>query len=311
MHRWSRRQNRCPSKEAPRQKKPPLKPEEALSYLGSGDFNKAKALYSLLLDKNPEEELWIAGYFVASFWDNRIDHIHSSREGKDRGILLLRYFSQFEDEITKRNWDSFAPFARASRCIVEETAHHLKLAYQWEGANALDSEMLGDFATCLVKIEDYKTAIEILQYAQDRHRFPARLKFALAESLVSTGKEEGKYLYYSCFMESAESFQPSLVKWEPLLEAIQIAKETGSDWKEFLPNVLFQNKIVYPKSSLQKPEVEALSKELVRLYESKHLGMSFKWKCHIQKVAIGLLQFGKNAARKEIVLLAEKVLGEI
>ncbi len=276
----------------------------------SGDFDKAKALYSLLLDKEPEGELWVAGYFIASFWDNRIDHIHSIREGKDRGILLLRYFSQFEEEISKRNLEQNASFSQASRCIVEETAHHLKLAYQWEGANALNPDVLGEFATCLVKIEDYKTAIEILQYSMDRHRFPPNLKFAFAEALVSTQKEEGKHLYYQCFMDSANSFQPNLVKWQPLVEAIEIAKEAGNEWKEFLPCVVLQNRLVYPKSPLKPAETEALTKELNRLYEAGKQAPSFKWKCHIQKVALALLQFGKENASNATLSLAETVVGE-
>ncbi|ABZ98249.1 hypothetical protein [Leptospira biflexa] len=68
------------------------KSEEALTYLGSGEFQTAKSIYSVLLDRDPEDISTISGFYISSFWDHRLDLILKTREGKERGKLLLQLF---------------------------------------------------------------------------------------------------------------------------------------------------------------------------------------------------------------------------
>lgn len=47
--------------------------EEANQHLSDGDFDKAKKVFDLLLGEDPEHPETIAGYFISSYWDNRLD----------------------------------------------------------------------------------------------------------------------------------------------------------------------------------------------------------------------------------------------
>ncbi|MGQ2870167.1 tetratricopeptide repeat protein, partial [Leptospira santarosai] len=62
----------------------PRKLEEANQYISNGDFDKAKKAFDLLLGENPEHPEIIAGYFISSYLDNRIDRIHNTKEGRER-----------------------------------------------------------------------------------------------------------------------------------------------------------------------------------------------------------------------------------
>ncbi|TGL66495.1 hypothetical protein EHQ60_18585, partial [Leptospira levettii] len=48
------------------------KSEEALTYLGNGEFQTAKSIFSVLLDRDPEDIATISGFYIASFWDHRL-----------------------------------------------------------------------------------------------------------------------------------------------------------------------------------------------------------------------------------------------
>ncbi|BDA79368.1 hypothetical protein LPTSP3_g22980 [Leptospira kobayashii] len=293
------------------------KSDEALHSLSLGEFEKAKSVYSVLLDKDPEDLEYISGYFVASFWDNRLDLVLRTREGRDRGNLLLEYFSLFEEESKKRNLDTTEPYHTCMRCVLEEAAQHLKLAYQWEGANALDSETLGDLAVCLIKIGDYKTALEIIQYSSGRNRFSPNLKFFLAESYCMTGKEkEGIETYRSAFLDDPNQFRMDLVSWPPLLSLIEEAKtlvKTEDELKEILPVLAWKSGLFATGKRESIEDIKSWQKEIARLSESakKGSGYSFKIKCRIEQYAYFIIETAPQAIARDAVLFAQKILEEI
>lgn len=86
--------------------------EEANQHLSDGDFDKAKKVFDLLLGEDPEHPETIAGYFISSYWDNRLDRIHNTKEGRDRSHILVQYFSEFQNAFELKNLLELLLFVR-------------------------------------------------------------------------------------------------------------------------------------------------------------------------------------------------------
>jgi tetratricopeptide (TPR) repeat protein len=292
------------------------KSDEALHSLSIGEFEKAKSLYSVLLDKDPEDLDFISGYFVASFWDNRLDLVLRTREGKDRGKLLLTYFSTFELESKKRNIHQTQSYSTCLRCILQEAANHLKLAYRWEGANALDTDSLSELAICLIKIGDYKTALEILPYSEGQTRISPHIKFYLAEAYCMVGREkEGKEYYLSAFLEDPGLFHHELVEYEPLRKLIEEAKSKVNDEDicELVPVLAWQTKLFLTDRMGTSEEIKLWQKEMNRLVEAARKGaaITLKLRCRIQQYAYAIIEMASQNQSREAILQAKAVLSEI
>ncbi|MDF3819190.1 hypothetical protein P3G55_04735 [Leptospira sp. 96542] len=287
------------------------KSEDALTYLELGEFEKAKSIYSVLLDRDPLDPGSISGYYMASFWDHRLDLILKTREGKERGKLLLGFFSDFEIEITKRGFLDTETYQKTQTCILQEAADHLKLAYQWEGANALDKDLLRELTACLIKIGDYKMANEVLLYA-GRQATPV-LNYYLAETLCMLGREkDGIPLYRTAFLSDPQLFPISIVRYPPMRGAIQKAMELGTkeeEWKEIVPILCYREGLFRPPVKLNAEIIQTWFLELKRLTDSKQRsGGNFKLDARIEQFALAILDCADELRSREALLLAKSLV---
>lgn len=284
------------------------KSEEALTYLSNGEFETAKSLYSVLLDRDPEDLATISGYYIASFWDHRLDLILKTREGKERGKLLLGFFADFESEIRKRGFQNTECFSVTQDCILKEARDHLKLAYQWEGANALDKDLLRDLAVCLIKIKDYGMALEVLLYGGNKHS-PV-LQYYLAETQVMTGNErEGIETYRTAFLNDPQLFPHTIVRWPPLLTLIQKASEITSkedEMKELVPVLAWREGIFRPLVKKDETTIQIWFSELKRLADSKERsGGSFRLDARMEQFALAILHSADDIRSRDAVQFAK------
>jgi|JI8StandDraft_1071087.scaffolds.fasta_scaffold00165_38 tetratricopeptide (TPR) repeat protein len=291
------------------------KSDEAIHSLSVGEFEKAKSLYSVLLDKDPDDLDNISGYFVASFWDNRLDLVLRTREGKERGKLLLEYFSVFELESKKRNIQQTIAYSTGLRCILEEASSHLKLAYRWEGANALDTDSLTELAICLIKIGDYKTALEILPFSEGGSRISPHIQFYLAEAYCMVGREkEGKEIYLSAFLEDPGLFPYELVSYPPLRALIDEAKSTVKEEEicEYVPVLAWKKKLFLSEKMASPEEVKVWQKELNRLQEARKRGSGneFKVRCRMEQYAFAIIEKAPQNLFRDAILQAKNILSE-
>ncbi|MCW7493040.1 hypothetical protein ND861_11650 [Leptospira sp. 2 VSF19] len=284
------------------------KSEEALTYLSNGEFETAKSLYSVLLDRDPEDLATISGYYIASFWDHRLDLILKTREGKERGKLLLGFFADFESEIRKRGYHTTDSFFVTQDCILKEARDHLKLAYQWEGANALDKDLLRDLAVCLIKIKDYGMALEVLLYGGNKQS-PV-LQYYLAETQVMTGNErEGIETYRTAFLNDPQLFPHTIVRWPPLLTLIQKAIEMTKkedEMKELVPVLAWREGIFRPTIKKDETTIQIWFSELKRLADSKERsGGSFRLEARMEQFALAILHSADDIRSRDAVQFAK------
>lgn len=287
------------------------KSEEALTYLSNGEFETAKSIYSVLLDRDPEDLATISGFYISSFWDHRLDLILKTREGKERGKLLLQLFSDFETEVRKRGFQNTDSFFVTQDCILKEARDHLKLAYQWEGSNALDKELLGDLARSLIKIQDYTMAIEVLLYGGNKQS-PALLYY-LAESQVMTGNErEGIENYRTAFLNDPQLFPLTIVRWPPMVGLIQKAAELTEkeeEKKELVPVFAWKSGLFTPSSKKEETTIQIWYAELKRLTDSKERsGGNFRLEARIEQFALAILHSADEIRSRDAVLFARNLV---
>ncbi|PJZ86414.1 hypothetical protein [Leptospira harrisiae] len=284
------------------------KSEEALTYLSNGEFETAKSLYSVLLDRDPLDLSSISGFYIASFWDHRLDLILKTREGKDRGKLLLSLFADFESEIRKRGYHTTESFFVTQDCILKEARDHLKLAYQWEGANALDKDLLRELAACLIKIQDYGMALEVLLYGGNKQS-PV-LQYYLAETQVMTGNErEGIETYRNAFLNDPQLFPHTMVRWPPLLTLIQKAGEITTkeeEMKELVPVLAWREGVFHPLVKKEEATIQIWFSELKRLADSKERsGGSFRLEARMEQLALAILHSADDIRSRDAVQFAK------
>lgn len=287
------------------------KSEEALTYLGNGEFETAKSIYSVLLDRDPLDLSSISGYYIASYWDHRIDLILKTREGKERGRLLLQLFSDFESEVRKRGFQNTDSFFVTQDCILKEARDHLKLAYQWEGANALDKDLLQDLARSLIKIQDYTMALEVLLYGGNKQS-PVLLYY-LAETQSMTGNEkEGIESYRTAFLNDPQLFPHTIVRWPPLVALIQKAttlSQKEEEMKELVPVLAWREGLFRTNVKKDETTIQIWYSELKRLTDSKERsGGNFRLEARIEQLALAILNSADDIRSRDAVLFAKNLV---
>jgi hypothetical protein len=230
--------------------------DEANNLIKQGEFEKSKILYSNLLDYQPNDKLYISGFFISYYWDNRIDKILATPEGKERGLLLISLFDKFEEEYFERKYPISPAYDSILKCILEESCIQLKLGFQKLGSQAFGKETYLLLAKCLLRIEDYKNCLEILEYSKkfieltpDYYYFKAECFYHLKEV------KKSRLMFRSTLLYFYEKLPIHILKSQPLMDA----------WNEIILTLNREEAIHYlPVYCLEKnllPEINDYSKE--------------------------------------------------
>lgn len=250
--------------------------EDALYYLRNGEFDKAKAIFSRLLDNDPEDPHWITGFYISSFWDNKVDYLLRLREGRERGRSLLGYLDSFEKEIQNRNLEKDDSYEVASTCILEEITHHLGIAFRLEGWNGLESESIQGLASSHLRLGNFQKALDILEFRTDSKFRKPELSYLKADALMGLGREnEGMEIYLLCFMDDPTKLPVESIQWAPILKLYTDLRnrfpEDGMA-KLLLPVYLWElNHIAPPKRQFNSQEVETWYDLILRMHKNTAL----------------------------------------
>lgn len=281
--------------------------EEAGDYLKEGEFEKAKEIFSSLLDKDPENQDLISGFFVSSYWDNRIELIFNSKEGKERAARIVALFDEFEEEIRKRKIQRNQFFSNVTECVLGEASSQFRKAYQKEGMIGLEPVHLIQLTICLMKTRDYKNAKEILDYTKNFQKSSNETKFLEAECLAHLGMaKESRILYREAFLTDPTDFKPEMITSEPLVSIMKSLEGNFSDndWKEFLPLACLEKNYFLDVKNYSESEIQKLWQEAQRLEDSlaKNDKYDFKIKCRLIQHLVAIYDASKNSSDREIAV---------
>ncbi|MCB1193010.1 MAG: hypothetical protein H7A23_25795 [Leptospiraceae bacterium] len=270
--------------------------EEANQKLREGEFENAKRIYSDLLDIEPENEILVNGYFISSYWDNRLDMILTLKEGRERGTKLVQLFDEFETEIGNRKLSKLASYEAITQCILSEASLHFRIAYHNEGTSGLDKDILLDLSVCLIKTGDYKNALEVIEYSKTFQDSSSMLKFFKAECYYHLGNSrKSQILFREGLLHDPDQLRLDIIKSEPLQTAIKEISgrlKNEGDLKEYLPVYCLEKKYFTQTKEYSKEELKSLYLEMNRLEESlqkENREFNFKINCRILQIGITIL----------------------
>lgn len=250
------------------------KADDALFYLRNGEFEKAKQIYSTLLDNEPNYLEWVEGYYVSAFWDNKLDHLLNLREGRDRGKALLSYLNQFEKEIQSRNYPKSHPYHESMQCILEETTRHLTIAYRQEGWTGLEPEVITGLASCHIRLHHFQKALDILNLPESQLKEGTEQKFLKADCYIGLNWiQEGTILYTKAFLEDPLKLPLHTVHWNEVHKAFQKAQQWGlQDSIPYLaiPYILRKNSILPEKIPMTQKEFQNFFNILQKTFQGFH-----------------------------------------
>ncbi|PJZ39775.1 hypothetical protein CH370_19395 [Leptospira kmetyi] len=292
--------------------------EEANQYISDGDFDKAKKAFDSLLAEDPENPETIAGFFISSYWDNRLDRIHNAKEGRERSHLLVQYFSEFQNAFELRKFTGNSSFRAISESVLSEAVDQLKISVQREGLHFQDPSALLSLIRELIRFRDYRNALEILNYSSSVERNSPEFLYLRAESLFQTGEERrALILFREAFLKDPSAAPLGVLKSEPIvvwIEKLKGSYQEESDLKEVLPVVLAERGIFEETRNYSEKEILGYYQNLIRLKDtlnSRKDLYDFKIRCRILQHACLILDVYRGMQYSEIYQESKRILDSV
>lgn len=192
----------------------------AMSALESGDFGGARPIFGELIEIFPANPEYLCGYYAAGWWFNREERRTAVKEGRAKADWLMSEWEAFQTLADQREYTGCLAFRATMRAVLQEAAEQYRIAFQEEGSSAVDTTLLKTLAICLIRLEDYVDASEILLYARRRqNQGDAQLHFLLAEALCCQDradlKEKGLSYYRDTCLIDVRALEPGLMASQP------------------------------------------------------------------------------------------------
>jgi len=245
---------------------------DALDSLLQGNLKRAKELYGELLEQNPEEQEYICGFYTASYWENRTDIIRPEKTGREAASQLLKAWDRFESIGEEKKFLNCKSFGAAMKYIFGIASDNFRSAFQQEGA-AGDIDLLLELSRCLMRIENYSDAVEILQYARKFNKTNPRILFILGEAYLAPEEDElrgrGISLYRDAFFLDPNALDVSVIASLPvgeiLKELYEYFEEDLKKTCEWLPAYLLADYFIPEIKKMEDAEIEQAVTEIRRL----------------------------------------------
>ena len=270
--------------------------DEANLHLKEGEFEKAKVIFSELLDINPSNPDYISGFYISGFWDNRLDKILLSSEGKERGLLLNLLFENFETEYKNRKYPFNSSYDSIVYCIIGESCSQLRIGFQIEGAHNFGKENFLLLIKNLVRSGDYKNSFELIDYSKKFFELPPEYYFYKAECYYHLKEEKkSRILFRSTLLQYPELFPFETVKSEPMSTAwleVSLNQPSENNAKEVLPIFCLERNILPEMAEYSKTEINIMYQEVQRLISSTlkdDQDLKLKVHCRILQYCITIL----------------------
>lgn len=250
--------------------------QSALRALEEGDFDHAYDLYGRLVELFPENPEYACGFYSSGYWRNRQDNIEAEAAGRARGTYLFTEWDRFARVSEEKEFESCLSYRAVMQWVLGTAAAELRGAFHSEGGRGVDADLLIDLSVCLIRIEDYSNAADILRYTARLHPQNARVQFLLGEALCSSGDDSqtarGLTLYRDALWMDPASADATLISSEPastvfraLFEEMQQNLERTTDW---FPAYLSAKSFAFQVKAIPEKAAQAWSDEYSRLQAS-------------------------------------------
>ena len=252
--------------------------QKALQHLDSGHCKEAKEQFAALLQLEPKNIEFQAGFFCAGWWLNRESSSQLYRPGRPLASWLMQEWESFAKKAAQRGCQSCLCFQRTMHFVLNEVASNFRQAFQEEGAASADPNLLRELALCLIQLEDYNNAVDILHYARTKNSHDPRLSFLLGEALCSRNSKKedidrGLSCYRDAFLIDLHITEP---RWIASQTVSQIFTKVHQKYQEDLeltlnwfPAYLMAASFTHSLTQLKRTTLKEIDAEVQRLLKEK------------------------------------------
>ncbi len=242
---------------------------EVYQHIEKGEFASAVTKIDELMDIDADYPGLIESYRVAKFWNNREKEIKTLEEGKDSAEYLMGQWEVFNEYAESKNMVSSSAFKYAMRYIFFKAADNYMFAFREQQDTSSNFQFLLNLGDCFLRLEEYKRAIDTLEYAKGSYKSNARLMAILGEAYFHSGDMSKSLLSFreAFFIDPAE-IDLGILKAKPILELVEIVKKERADFRditEWIPIYGFIHDVFYVKRNLSAHQVDGIQKDIYNL----------------------------------------------
>jgi len=202
--------------------------DEAITYIRDVNFEKALEIMEKVLIENDRFPGVIEAIKSIKFWQNRWLKIMMAPKGKEQAEV---FFSEWENYLkfikSFENNENFEKIFIAFKNLIYKRIIE-NLIFEFEQSEILSLDLLKKLGKIFFEIEDYKNAIEIMEYAYGFNKRDSFIISILADSYYLTGEEDrALILYREAFFYEPEKIELNILKSEPIKFLKEIALSEG------------------------------------------------------------------------------------
>ncbi len=247
--------------------------QAAADSLRLGYFSRAVEEFGEILEADPENPEGAAGVYISGYWNNRSDLFTSSEEGLKQGSLLLREWEEFDRIADSRGYYGLAAYRAAMQFVLSKAAGHYKTAFEKEGGQSPDRNVLITLGQLLMRTGDTENAADIFQYARRLNSGDAKVLFLLGECLLASENpalaDRGLSFYRDGFFINPQALDPGYISSPHISSVFSHLWEKYSEKPEYvlewMPAWLSAEYFRSGWRKLSGDEVKSLIKEAKRL----------------------------------------------
>ncbi|HBS05120.1 MAG TPA: hypothetical protein DEA96_09155 [Leptospiraceae bacterium] len=251
--------------------------EEALFSLQAAHFEEAKSEFGTLLEAEPDTTEYMAGFYASGYWAIRKEQLTSSEPARP-GTGLMEAWDSFQEVAEEKGFGNTKSLRAVMKAVLGRAAEQYRQKFQREGMAHPDFSDLEELGKCLIRIQDYENAKEILQYAKRIQPGRSGIHFLLAECFLNDGEqdfaERGLGFYRDGFIIQPGQFDPAYSYSGIVQETLQqLGEEKDNDLDRvllWLPAYMMARSQYPGLRRLNRDEVSQLQRETHRL--EKDLG---------------------------------------
>ena len=243
-----------------------LKVNEVFDLIEDGKFSNAVNELDILLNINPNYPGVIEAYRTARFWQNRNDELKKFKEGKETADFLMIQWQEFETYSIEKNLLSSMAYKSAMRNIFFKASHNYRSAFQKQEDTINNFDLLQNLGDCFIRLEEYKHAVETLEYAKTSNHSNATLLSMLAEGYFHLGElTKSLVLFKEAFLINPSKIDITMIKAKPIHDIIKIInseEKKFTDIREWIPIYGFIHNIFNVRKKISKPQLNTIKNEI-------------------------------------------------
>jgi tetratricopeptide (TPR) repeat protein len=242
---------------------------EIYELIESGNFSLAMEKSDALMDANPDYPGLADCYRTAKFWHIRKTEMETMAEGRERAEFLIEQWNQFARFAADRKLEGTAAFKAAMRSVFLSASENYKIAFKNHQDTSRDCLFLQSLGECFLRLEEYKSAIDTLEYAKATYRSDARLLSVLGAACYNHNDiPKSMHYFREAFFINPSDIDLELVRVKPIDQAIHAVNDdrpNAVDVREWIPVYAYIHDIFYVKKNISIHTIETIQREVYNL----------------------------------------------